>query len=400
MLHYPFWSAAMFMAALACVPAVIFAVECITGSLRPARKRAPDEQEAGKREVALAVLVPAHDEEEGLAATLASIGRQLQAGDRLVVVADNCTDRTAAIAQQAGAEVVERHDPARRGKGYALSAGIAHLSAAPPPVVIIVDADCTLAPHALDRLAEAAATSGGPIQGRYLMQAPVLGKLDLAVSEFAFTVKNHVRPLGLSRLGLPCQLTGSGMAFPWAVLAKADLANGHLVEDMKLGLDLARQGSAPRFCRDAVILSQFPQTRRGLDSQRRRWEGGHLAIIGTAVGSFRNVRLVLQRAYVAMVLDVMVPPLTLLVLVLAMVWAACAVVALSGSGLLPLTLATVNVALLCAATLAAWQAHGQRALPARALGRLPVYVVRKMASYPGALLGRRPTDWVRTDRKS
>jgi hypothetical protein len=55
------------------------------------------------------------------------------------------------------------------------------------------------------------------------------------VSEFAWCVKNLVRPLGYSNLGCPCQLMGTGMAFKWSTLSKADLANGNIVEDMKLG---------------------------------------------------------------------------------------------------------------------------------------------------------------------
>src|SRR6185436_16232635 len=68
----------------------------------------------------LAVLVPAHNEGSGLLPTIANIQSQLGPGDRLLVVADNCSDDTAAVARQNGAEVVERTDPTRLGKGFAL----------------------------------------------------------------------------------------------------------------------------------------------------------------------------------------------------------------------------------------------------------------------------------------
>src|SRR5438105_1471528 len=70
-----------------------------------------------------AVLVPAHDEEAGVGRTLEAVRAQLAPGDRVLVVADNCADRTAAVAAAAGADVAERRDPARRGKGYALDFG-------------------------------------------------------------------------------------------------------------------------------------------------------------------------------------------------------------------------------------------------------------------------------------
>jgi poly-beta-1,6-N-acetyl-D-glucosamine synthase len=53
------------------------------------------------------VLIPAHDEAAGIADTLVALGRQTRRPDRVVVIADNCSDDTAAIARACGAEVVE-----------------------------------------------------------------------------------------------------------------------------------------------------------------------------------------------------------------------------------------------------------------------------------------------------
>src|SRR5258705_10550409 len=61
----------------------------------------------------LAILVPAHDEAPGIGKTVSSVLSQLLDGDRLVVVADNCSDDTAQIAAAAGAEVWERRDASR-----------------------------------------------------------------------------------------------------------------------------------------------------------------------------------------------------------------------------------------------------------------------------------------------
>jgi glycosyltransferase involved in cell wall biosynthesis len=93
----------------------------------------------------------------GILETLEDIKAQLIAGDRLVVIADNCSDDTAALAATVGADVVERHDPTRIGKGYALDFGLRHLSADPPQIVIIIDADSRMSPSAIDRLTMACA---------------------------------------------------------------------------------------------------------------------------------------------------------------------------------------------------------------------------------------------------
>src|SRR6476469_7481059 len=94
-------------AALLLMPLAVLTVECLA-ALLPGRRTAYTP--AGARPLCV-VLVPAHDEESGLPPTLAGLRSQLRPGDRLLVVADNCTDRTAAVARAAGAEVVERHDP-------------------------------------------------------------------------------------------------------------------------------------------------------------------------------------------------------------------------------------------------------------------------------------------------
>ena len=263
----------------------------------------------------IAILVPAHNESAGLRSTLEDIKPQLLAGDRLLVVADNCTDDTAAVAAAAGAEVIVRNDPATPGKGYALDFGIKHLGLNPPEIVIVIDADCKAADGAIDRLATTCAATNRPVQALYLMSAPDESPVKYHVAEFAWRVKNWVRPLGLKALGLPCQLMGSGMAFPWQVIRAANLAHGSIVEDMKLGLELAQAGTPPLFCPAAKITSHFPWSTEGAESQRKRWEEGHIGMILTAVPRFfctaicrRNVGLF------ALALDLIVPPLSLLVL--------------------------------------------------------------------------------------
>ena len=118
----------------------------------------------------VAILIPAHNEEGGISATLCSIAPQLEERDRLIVVADNCSDRTIAVAEADGAEVVARTDLEKRGKGFALDFGLRHLSSDPPDIVIVVDADCQVAPGAIDQLARVCASYQRPVQAQYLMR--------------------------------------------------------------------------------------------------------------------------------------------------------------------------------------------------------------------------------------
>ncbi|WXG52253.1 MAG: glycosyltransferase family 2 protein [Candidatus Sedimenticola sp. (ex Thyasira tokunagai)] len=255
---------------------VIFAIEVLAAVL-PTPKR-EHEDSPGTRP-SIAILVPAHNEERKLLATLESVKSQLWTVDHLLVVADNCADDTAGIAADFGAEVIERHDLERRGKGYALDFGIRHLERYRPDVVIVIDADCLVDPGCIDRLVIACADSGRPVQALYAMYAPEGAGLKLRIAEFAWLVKNRVRALGLRKLGLPCQLMGTGMAFPWAIISKAKVASGNIVEDMELGLSLAQQGVPPMFCPGAKVSSIFPTSSDGVNSQRTRWEHGHLGMI-------------------------------------------------------------------------------------------------------------------------
>jgi cellulose synthase/poly-beta-1,6-N-acetylglucosamine synthase-like glycosyltransferase len=354
--------------------------------------------DAPRRRPRLAVLMPAHDEAAGIAASLATITPQLAPGDRVLVVADNCADDTAAVAAAGGAEVVQRRDPTLRGKGYALDFGMRHLAQDPPEVVVIVDADCAVAPGALARLAGECAATGRPVQALYLMHAPAGAGLRTRIAAFAWIVKNHVRPLGGLRAGWPCQLMGTGMAFAWTQLARAPLASGHLVEDLQLGLDLAVAGWPPRFCPHARVSSTFPQSAAGLDSQRTRWEHGHLGTIATqaprlAVQALRQGR----PALLALALDLAVPPLAALVLMLAAVTGIAVLFALVGGGARPLAAALVLLALLALAVLLAWRRHGQGVVTLRELLGVPLYVLGKLPVY-ARLFRSRQVEWVRTKR--
>lgn len=348
----------------------------------------------------IAILIPAHNEETGLLATLASLQPQLSTNDRILVVADNCNDRTAEVARQAGADVVERSHAQLRGKGYALDFGVQALAAAPPDVVVIVDADCIVGEGAIARLAGLAVSHHRPVQALYLMHTPAGSGPLKKIAEFAWIVKNKVRPLGWFRRGWPCQLMGSGMAFEWHSIRAARLATGHIVEDMKLGMDLALAGLPPMFCPDAMVYSCFPTSTEGVKSQRTRWEHGHLSMIGSTVP--RTLLVATRRAspsLFAFGLDLCVPPLALLVLMVCTLTGLGLLLALFGGPVGPLFLGVATGAALGAAILMAWWRHGRTTLSSKELMLAAVYVAAKIPLY-FRFLFQRQVAWVRSKRDS
>jgi len=350
------------------------------------------------RRPVIAVLVPAHNEERAIEVALTSIVRQLRTCDRLLVVADNCEDNTAEVARRVGAEVVERFDVEHRGKGYALAYGIDQLRRQPPDVLVLVDADTSPDPGTIGELSRDARRTGLPVQAAYVFDPPPTPSARHSVSCFALTVKNLVRPAGLTRLSLPCQLTGSGIAIPW-MAATAMLPDGaNLVEDMQLGVDLAIAGCPPRFCSSAHVRGQLPQTTRGALTQRRRWEHGHMHTLLKQAPRLLGEALRQRRIdLLAMALDLAVPPLSLLFLTWVVAISATVLSGAMGGSWLPIWVLGAGGAMLVVSVLTAWSRYARGTVPLRTLLAAPLYAAWKIPLYL-AFLVRRQRVWVRTER--
>jgi cellulose synthase/poly-beta-1,6-N-acetylglucosamine synthase-like glycosyltransferase len=348
----------------------------------------------------VAVLVPAHNEELSIGKTLSSISRQLKATDRLIVIADNCSDRTADIARQAGAEVTIRMDPALRGKGYALEHGLEFLEQTrPPELVVFIDADCELENDCIDRLARRCSQSMRPVQAAYLMNPPRPPKKMVSLVAFAWKVKDFVRPLGWYRLGFPCQLAGSGMAFPWQVVRSTNLGGGHLAEDSKQGLDLALIGNFPLFCPDAIVTSDVITGGKVSGAQRARWEHGSLEnavhYLPRLLMRFSKTR---SFSLVAMAIDLAVPPLALLALLLGCyMFFTFAFLIFSGEAR-PIMVACGVCILFSATIFLAWWRHGRELLPLRWLIFAPIYALLKIPLYVRFFFDRQ-REWVKGRRE-
>jgi len=347
-----------------------------------------------------AVLIPAHNEQTGITPTIQSLLPQMQVGDRILVVADNCTDSTATTARSAGATVVERQHATERGKGYALDFGVRELEKDPPKFVIIVDADCLIQSGSIDALVRQAAATGCPIQGAYTMNAPEGGGPKADLSSFAFYFKNVSRPLGFARLGMPCLLTGSGMAFPWEMIQKAPLASGNLVEDMQLGIDLALAGKPPQFCANAQIISELPVGDTAAQKQGTRWIHGHLKTIRTQAPRliFKGLTTFRPRL-IGLALELSVLPQSLLFMFWFVLTAALALcLFLDGAEWWPVELMLGICAGVFLGLFAVWLVDGRERLPFKSLiqaprfvaGRLPI--LKKFITKPEA-------QWERTQRK-
>lgn len=384
---------ALLLALLAVIPTGIFTLECLVGIL-PAKFS----EIACSHQANVIIVIPAHDEAVTIAATLRCLKESAEGLADIIVVADNCSDETAKLARSAGVTVLERNDAKRRGKGFALAFAQDHLRTNPPEVVMVLDADCVIDRRSLRSLLDQVLNSGRPVQAVYLLRPG--GNLSpmVQVSNFAFMLRNFIRQRGLQRLAGSVHLTGTGMGFPWSIFESAELATPNIVEDMKLGLELAETGRPPQLAYHATVWSE-PSSLEGTMRQRERWEGGFLDLArnlapATLLRGLRggDGRLVFRA------LDMFVPPLVLLVMAnLFMGTGLGLLAAVGGAAWWPLGLQAFVLCLAGIGVAAAWVLHGRQFLAARTFLALPVYLLWKLPMYLRIRKGN-ADQWLRAGR--
>ena len=218
-----------------------------------------------------AVLLPAHDEEAVLGDTLRAVSASRYPGHlvQTLVIADNCTDRTADVAGRLGSDVLERTDAEARGKGHALAFGLPHALAGDADAVLVLDADCRLHPDALGELDRTLAGGAAVVQAAVTMGDPEAGPAGLVMA-VGSAIENAVQA-GLSRVGGTVRLRGTGMAFRRDVLERHPWQSFGKAEDAEYSAVLRRAGVRVQFVPTAELRNTPPTDTAGLCQQRRRW---------------------------------------------------------------------------------------------------------------------------------
>jgi len=379
------------------IPVALLSFEIILALI--AIKIVTPDQEGVLTRPDIVVLVPAHNEEKVITETLEQVRPQLTSSDKLLVVADNCSDNTADIARQSGALVIERRDLNHIGKGFALGYGIQYLSKTPPDVVVIIDADSNVEDGLIEKIASVSFSKNRPVQALYLMKnTSLVPSLKERLAEFAWRIKNYARPLGLKFIGLSCQLMGSGMAVPFNQIINVNLANGNLVEDMQLGLDLAAIGSPPFFYSDAKLTSQFPDSIQATEGQRKRWEHGHMWMIICHVPAML-IKSIVSRNFMlfSLVLDLIIPPLTLLAILVFLVFSAAGSLFVITGAENSFYISGISLLLFGITVFMAWVGFGRDLLSISEVLLLPIQMLRKIPLYLQFLFNRQKK-WDKTDR--
>jgi 1,2-diacylglycerol 3-beta-glucosyltransferase len=348
-------------------------------------------------QLTFAVVVPAHDEETQIAATVRSIQASgyPAAKRRIVVVADNCRDRTAGVARSAGVEVWERRDPSHRGKGYALDWAFSRLvEDGAIDAVCVVDADCEISENLLAAHAARLRDGAEAVQAPYVISNPETSDAT-ALRWASFALFNVVRPLGRHGLGLSSGLLGTGMAFSRRLLVRSPWRAFSYAEDREQHMRWVLDGVRVEFSPEAQVRSRAPTTAAGGQAQMARWDSGRsrLAWRLTPRLVWRWLRTGDATALDA-ALEPVLPPQSVL---LGINLAALVSSRLGGAR------AANRVAATSLVTQAAYVAGGLAALNApptvwRGLLTVPRFVLRRFIGLSRSLAGGGPSGWERTER--
>lgn len=249
------------------------------------RKKTGGKESAPAGPSSFLLVVPAHNEAAGIGRTIQDMEKLNYPADRFhtLVIADNCDDDTAQLAGDAGARVVERTNPAARGKGQALDWFFKENIPLYTnfDAVAIIDADTR--PHG-EFLTEMDASLRHPkvdvVQGFYGVSNPE-SSWRTALSAAALFVFHHIRPAGRNRLGGTAGLKGNGMAFKTKILEQYGWPAFSIVEDIEFSMNLLMNGIVVDYNPDAVVYGEMASGADQAKTQRARWEGGRVELLKT-----------------------------------------------------------------------------------------------------------------------
>ncbi|EFO82103.1 glycosyl transferase family 2 [Oscillochloris trichoides DG-6] len=354
---------------------------------------------AGSPTTRFVIMIPAHNEERLLPQLLHNLAQLDYPNDlyQVHVVADNCTDQTAARGRAAGAIVHERFNQELRGKGYALEwlleqiweRGDAH------DAIVILDADSIVSSNFLRVMDSRIARGERVIQAYYAVRAPE-SSASAGIRAVALTVLHYLRPQGRMVLGGSTGLKGNGMVFVAEIL-RQHRWTASLTEDIEYHMDLIRAGERAMFAPDAVVWAEMPDSLKASQTQNERWERGRMEMIRNYVPALLREGL-RKRSFLLLdaAIEQLIPPFSIVVGMSGLAMIAALISRSRQAIMLAIAIITGQIAYIftgLALARAPWALY-------RALLFAPVFLFWKIVLYVRLLLGIKPDDWVRTARNS
>jgi cellulose synthase/poly-beta-1,6-N-acetylglucosamine synthase-like glycosyltransferase len=385
---------ALTLVALAAVPPAGY---LLLATLLSARARPPA---PSSRRVKFDVLVPAHNEEPVIVRVVQSLKRLDWPQDRfrIIVIADNCTDATAALARGTGALVFERHDPGQRGKGYALAYAFERSAAeAWADAVVVVDADAEASPNLLEAFAARIERGAAAVQAHYGVLNPMASWRTrlMTIATAAFHI---VRSRARERLGLSCGIRGNGWCVTHRLLQRVPYRAFSLAEDLEYGIEIGMGGARVHYADEAHSNADMVSGEQIANKQRQRWERGRFQLIREKTAPLLRAALARRSAVcLDLALDLLVLPLSYVALSITALLMLAALASLWQPVFVPwLGIGIGSAAAVALYVLRGWYLSGVGARGLIDLARAPLFLVWKIV----LLQQRKATDeWIRTERE-
>jgi len=231
--------------------------------------------------VALLFIVPAHNEETVIARCVRSLVDQDYPPDQrsVVVIADNCTDETAQVAQEAGATCLIREEPTKPGKPYAIDWALRELGDLSRwKACIVIDADSEVASDFARILAQSAPFQGRVYQAYYGIAnsgGSWLTRLATILSRARYEVEYPLK----QRAGLNCPLTGNGMCVDCDILSRLGWTAFSLTENWELYADYTSRGIRIQLANKARLYALETESPSESRTRRSRWSRGRIQVL-------------------------------------------------------------------------------------------------------------------------
>jgi cellulose synthase/poly-beta-1,6-N-acetylglucosamine synthase-like glycosyltransferase len=346
------------------------------------------------------IIVPAHNEAQVIARTVTSLRGIEWPADRfrILVCADNCTDATAECARAAGAQVIERHNPEQRGKGYALDFAFrTSRQAMLADAVVVVDADTEVSSNLLEAIAARLEEGAQAVQVHYGVLNP-LASWRTRLITIAKGAVHIVRSRARERLGVSCGVRGTGWCVTHHLLQVVPYRAFSLTEDVEYGIDLGLAGFRVAYADEADCNGEMASGEQSARSQRQRWERGRFQLMRSKTGLLLRTALRRRSAVcLDLALDLLVLPLSYVALTVVALMCVAAVGGLWVSDLQPwLRVGAICTAALVCYVLRGWQLSGIGLRGVLDLARAPTFLLWKLHVL---IRGRKSTGWERTERE-
>lgn len=228
-----------------------------------------------------AVVIAAHNEELVIEAVIQSIKNQNYPKElySIMVICDNCGDRTTEIVRQNDALAFERNNTAEKGKGYALKWMFAQIYQMDDKfdAVVVLDADNIISANFLQTMNDMLGEGYKIIQGYLDSKNPDDSWVTLSYA-IAYWYMGRMWQLARFRLGLPNALGGTGMCLEINTLKELGWDATSLTEDLEFTMKAVLNGIRPVWAHHVKVYDEKPIDFQASWKQRLRWMQGHWTV--------------------------------------------------------------------------------------------------------------------------